>query len=125
MGDSVSELTQLRRYVETLAERIAALERALLNPPMPSRISPNRQAERRTSQVLLNPPIDSLISPTREQLVEAITKWRVDQGIADPQRYLQNRSTAQLRKMFDQIQAGSTYRLGRRWTIKEQKSRDG
>lgn len=55
---------------------------------------------------------------SREDLIVALTQWRVGKGIEVPQRYLRNRSTGQLRKMYDQIQAGSTYRLGRRWAAK-------
>jgi hypothetical protein len=55
-------------------------------------------------------------SLSREDLIVALTQWRQEKGIQVPQRYLRNRSTGQLRKMYDQVQAGSTYRLGRSWT---------
>ena len=63
----------------------------------------------------------SLISPvdrvrlTRQFLIEWLTAWRKEHGKPGTDRALKNRSTAQLRKMYEQAVAGETYRVGRRW----------
>src|SRR5215467_12497804 len=41
---------------------------------------------------------------SRASLIEWLTEWRGEHGIRDPQRSMANRSTAQLHRMYRQIQ---------------------
>jgi hypothetical protein len=50
----------------------------------------------------------------RKELIRVLTKWREERGIGANSRYMRNRSTEQLRKMYDMVQAGCTYRVGRK-----------
>jgi hypothetical protein len=52
---------------------------------------------------------------TRRFLIEWLTTWRADHGVADSGRPLKNRSTAQLQKLYEQVVAGGNYRVGRNW----------
>lgn len=99
-----AEIERLRRLVETQAETIKKLEgRSADNPPA---------ACSSDAEGSPNPPVD------RESLILSLVRWRMEHGVSDPQRYLRNRSTDQLWKMYRQIQqAGpvAPYRLGRSW----------
>jgi hypothetical protein len=52
----------------------------------------------------------------RKHLIGWLENWRRENGVGDSGRPLRNRSLAQLRTMYDQAQAGKSYRAGRRWT---------
>ncbi len=93
------DFEKLRRIVKALEKRVAALE----------------ESARIALGTLSKPAIVDSTPLNREQLVERLTRWRSENGIEGPNRYLKNRSTAQLRKMLAQINEGSVYRLGRRW----------
>jgi hypothetical protein len=51
----------------------------------------------------------------REALIEFLSRWREEHGVQSSGRYLRNRSTDQLRKMYSQAVNGVNYRVGRRW----------
>ena len=53
-------------------------------------------------------------SMSREDLIRVLTEWREEHGIGASARYMKNRSTGQLRKMYLMVQEGSTYRVGRK-----------
>ena len=75
-----------------------------------------------------NPERPRVSAMDRESLISSLARWRSDHGVSDPQRYLRNRSTDQLRKMYGQVrQAGSVapYRLGRSWKSTRQRRRPG
>jgi len=89
-----AEILRLRKLVESQAETIKLLEcRATADTSAPGSAGPGVA------------PISEM---DRESIITALSRWRSDHGVSDPQRYLRNRSTDQLRKMYIQVhQAGS------------------
>jgi hypothetical protein len=87
--DPRAELEQLRLFVENLAQGVAALEGLLKLRPLSPVLAP----------LIVQSPVTSSTAQSssslgREELIGAITQWRLERGIEVPQRYLRNRSTA-------------------------------
>ena len=116
-------LERLQQLIEAQAQHISRLEKLLSEKEKllaEALACPGRSLS--TSNAI-TPPNEAVFcgdsNVAREDLIAAITQWRVEHGIiTGPQRYLRNRSTAQLQKMYDQIRRGSTSRLGRTWTAR-------
>jgi hypothetical protein len=99
-----AEIERLRRLVESQARTIKKLE--------------CRLTESTPSPRTADPEIRLVSTMGREALISSLAGWRAEHGVSDPQRYLRNRSTDQLRKMYSQVhQAGTVtrYQMGRRW----------
>src|SRR5947209_5762229 len=98
-----AEIERLRRLVENQAETIKRLE------CRPTGGTPARNADTEAR------PASAM---DREALILSLSRWRTEYGVSDPQRYLRNRSTDQLRKMYSQVHQAvpvALYRVGRRW----------
>ncbi|MBV9034917.1 MAG: hypothetical protein JO182_10550, partial [Acidobacteriaceae bacterium] len=83
-----AEIERLRRLVESQAETIKKLECRPINGT-PAR---NADTEARPASAM-----------DRETLILSLSRWRTEHGVSDSQRYLRNRSTDHLRKMYSQI----------------------
>ena len=99
-----AEIERLRRLVESQAQTIKELESrpTASTPPSP----------------VADPDVQPVAAMDRESLISSLVRWRTEHGVSDPHRYLRNRSTDQLRKMYSQVrQAGpvAPYRVGRTW----------
>ena len=84
-----AQIERLRKLVEGQSETIKILEARSI-------------AELRTSAKDI-PEVRPASEMDRESLISSLAHWRSEHGVSDPQRYLRNRSTDQLRKMYSQV----------------------
>ena len=99
-----AQIERLRKLVEGQSETIKILEARSI-------------AELRTSAKDI-PEVRPASEMDRESLISSLAHWRSEHGVSDPQRYLRNRSTDQLRKMYRQVLLSgpaAPYRMGRSW----------
>jgi len=115
--ESVTEWTvetgDIEKTIEELLVRVSRLERFMFQQHAAE--LRNRTSGSKSTSDRRTPSFD--LKLTREELLGVLAEWQQAQGISLPKKYLLKRSTGQLRKMYEQIQSDSTYRVGRRWKV--------